>query len=416
MSSPVEKNRDRPDGWMYAPRWAQDGEDVPYVPSPQLAAPAEPAEPRNFDELAAHLAASMAQALPAARAGEPQPHEFATVPEWMHKARGLEPVAMPMPPMREPSRFRLAFAMRALAVAAVAAAGAYVFVYGMPEQLVRLADARLFTLAAEAPVAAKAGRLAVAPALVTTDIQGAAGDWVPLNIALSGAAPADGDAIISGFPPGTSLSVGEDFGAAGWRVDLADLAKLRAHVPPGFAGAADLVVEMRRSDAVLLDRKTMRLDIVTPRLALASAGPMQALPQNDATDRARPTVPPPAQPPLKPDTPAVAALPRSALEQSEPARKLEPAEIAVLLRRGEELTKTGDLAGARLLLQRAADARHAGAAFALAATYDPIVLKQMPVIGQTGDIDKARFWYERARQFGSRDAGARLEALMQRVK
>ena len=88
----------------------------------------------------------------------------------------------------------------------------------------------------------------------------------------------------------------------------------------------------------------------------------------------------------------------------------------MLLRRGEELTKTGDLAGARLLLQRAADARHAGAAFALAATYDPIVLKQMPVIGQTGDIDKARFWYERARAFGSRDATARLEALAQRVK
>ena len=147
MSSPVEKNRDRPDGWMYAPRWAQDGEDVPYVPSPQLAAPAEPAEPQNFDELAAHLAASMAQVLPAARAGEPQPHEFATVPEWMHKARALEPVAMPMPPMREPSRFRLAYAVRALAFATVAAAGAYVFVYGLPEQLVRLADARLFTRA-----------------------------------------------------------------------------------------------------------------------------------------------------------------------------------------------------------------------------------------------------------------------------
>lgn len=415
MSSPVEKNRDRPDGWMYAPRWAQDGEDVPYVPSPQLAAPAEPAEPQNFDELAAHLAASMAQALPAARAGEPQPHEFATVPEWMYKARGLEPVAMPMPPMREPSRFRLAYAVRALAFAGVAAAGAYVFVYGMPEQLVRLADARLFNGETAQP-SAKAGRLVVAPALVTTDIQGAAGDWVPLNIALSGGVPAGGDAIISGFPPGTNLSIGEDFGAAGWRVDLADLAKLRAHVPPGFAGATDLVVEMRRSDATVLDRKTMRFDIMTPRLALASAGPMQALPQNDAIERARPAVPPPAQPPLKPETLAVAALPRSAPEQSEPARKLEPAEIAVLLRRGEELTKTGDLAGARLLLQRAADARHAGAAFALAATYDPIVLKQMPVIGQTGDIDKARFWYERARAFGSRDATARLEALTQRVK
>ncbi|NWG23733.1 MAG: hypothetical protein HXY30_04825 [Pseudorhodoplanes sp.] len=415
MSSPVEKNRDRPDGWMYAPRWAQDGEDVPYMPSPQLAAQAEPAEPRNFDELAAQLAASMAQPMPAARAEEPQPHEFAAVPEWMHKARGLEPIAMPMPPMREPSRFRPAYAMRALAFAGVAAAGAYVFVYGMPERIVRLADARLFN-AEIAQIPAKSGRLAIAPALVTTDIQGAAGDWVPLNIALTGGVPAGGDAIISGFPPGTSLSAGEDFGAAGWRVDLADLPKLRAHVPPGFAGSTDLVVEMRGADASVLDRKTMRLDIASPRLALASVAPAQTLPPNDATERARPAFPPPAQPPFKPDIPAVAALPRSAPERTEPARKLEPSEIAMLLRRGEELTKTGDLAGARLLLQRAADARHAGAAFALAATYDPIVLRQMPVIGQSGDADKARYWYERAREFGSRDAAARLESLAQRAQ
>ncbi|MGE3149701.1 MAG: hypothetical protein AB7K04_11605, partial [Pseudorhodoplanes sp.] len=79
MSAPVEKDRNTQDGWMYAPRWAQDGEkDVPFVPSPPVT---ELAEPENLEQLAAHLAASMPPATvvapPAPRQGEPRPEEFA---------------------------------------------------------------------------------------------------------------------------------------------------------------------------------------------------------------------------------------------------------------------------------------------------------------------------------------------------
>ena len=57
-------------------------------------------------------------------------------------------------------------------------------------------------------------------------------------------------------------------------------------------------------------------------------------------------------------------------------RKLNANEVAALLRRGEELLANGDLAAARLLLQRVAETKNAQAAFQLASTYDPAALKK----------------------------------------
>jgi len=48
---------------------------------------------------------------------------------------------------------------------------------------------------------------------------------------------------------------------------------------------------------------------------------------------------------------------------------------------------------------------------ALAATYDPAVLRQLKVYGLTGDIAMARSWYEKAKEFGSQAASQRLELL-----
>jgi TPR repeat protein len=82
-----------------------------------------------------------------------------------------------------------------------------------------------------------------------------------------------------------------------------------------------------------------------------------------------------------------------------------------MLKRGESLLVEGDIASARLLLQRAAEAQDARAAFTLAASYDPIELKRLGVLGAVPDVTKARDWYERARQYGSREAPKRLELL-----
>jgi hypothetical protein len=105
-----------------------------------------------------------------------------------------------------------------------------------------------------------------------------------------------------------------------------------------------------------------------------------------------------------------------------PIRELDPAEIADLIGRGEKFIKTGDLASARLVLQRAAEAGDQRAALMLAGTFDPIVLEKIGIQGFAPDIIRgfapdialARTWYELAKQFGSREAVRRLQMLASR--
>ena len=90
---------------------------------------------------------------------------------------------------------------------------------------------------------------------------------------------------------------------------------------------------------------------------------------------------------------------------------LDPEVIASLLRRADALIASGDVAAARLVLRRAADAGDAGAAMALAGTYDPAHLAKLGVHGIVPDLAMARSWYEKARTFGSAEAPQRLEML-----
>jgi len=90
---------------------------------------------------------------------------------------------------------------------------------------------------------------------------------------------------------------------------------------------------------------------------------------------------------------------------------LDPNEIASSLRRGDDLIASGDLAAARLVLRRAADAGDARAAMTLAETYDPAILEKLGVHGVVPDLAMARGWYEKARQFGATEATQRLELL-----
>jgi TPR repeat protein len=90
---------------------------------------------------------------------------------------------------------------------------------------------------------------------------------------------------------------------------------------------------------------------------------------------------------------------------------LDPNEIASSLRRGDDLIASGDLAAARLVLRRAANAGDAQAAMMLAGTYDPVILAKRGVHGFVPDVAMARVWYEKAKKFGSAEAPQRLELL-----
>jgi hypothetical protein len=120
------------------------------------------------------------------------------------------------------------------------------------------------------------------------------------------------------------------------------------------------------------------------------------------------TAPPPvAAPPVAgaPPAPAAVAIVPPAVvgpmalpspTASPAARRMEPDELAMLMKRAKGLLASGDIAPARLLLERAADAQ------------EPDVLRASGGISITPDLESARTWYQKAAQLGSADAQRRL--------
>jgi hypothetical protein len=92
---------------------------------------------------------------------------------------------------------------------------------------------------------------------------------------------------------------------------------------------------------------------------------------------------------------------------SETAIVLDPEDIKPLINRGRQFFDAGDVAAARLLFNRAANAGDVTAVVAMGTTYDPAVLGSRGVRGIVADPQKARSWYEKAAQLGSAE-GLRL--------
>jgi len=197
-----------------------------------------------------------------------------------------------------------------------------------------------------------------------------ANEALRLGVSLDG--PSDGAVLlIGGLVPGSAFSVGRSIGGNWWRLSAAELGKAILTPPHGFVGIVELAMELRLPDDTVADRKSMRLEWV-----------------------ARSTVP----------------------EPGFAERQLEANEIASLLKRGEQFVAKGDLAAARSLFERAAEAGDARAAFALAETYDPTVLQRWGEQGFAPEIALARAWYERARELGSSEASQRLQILASQDK
>src|SRR5205085_10409070 len=101
---------------------------------------------------------------------------------------------------------------------------------------------------------------------------------------------------------------------------------------------------------------------------------------------------------------AVAVEPAASEPQPPAVRRMDPDELAALLKRAKGLLAIGDITAARLLLERAADAQEAEAAFVLAGTYDPQVLGVQDMRSITPDPAIARSWYQKAAQLGSAES------------
>jgi len=103
---------------------------------------------------------------------------------------------------------------------------------------------------------------------------------------------------------------------------------------------------------------------------------------------------------------------KQALVSAVPAAN--PEDLKLLIARGKQFVEVGDLVAARILFLRAVTAGDAAAAVAMGETYDPIFLADRGVLGVPANPDKARSWYEHAREMGSQEGGRRLEMLANR--
>jgi hypothetical protein len=278
----------------------------------------------------------------------------------------------------------------------------------------------------------------------------------PLGLVVEGRAEG-AVVVIAGLTPEMELSAGDMVASDKWQISVAQLASAWIAPPENFAGSIDLVAELHLSDGVIANRMTIQFDWVLPlapppaqhEAVLKEAPPAVALVSASANvDRAessseQPLLPFPAEKrldernsevssavtPSPPDREEIATRPPSApapsphqLDHDEIAasppflrppahNQFDQKEIIVFLNRGKNLIASGDLAAARIVLRRAVEANNAEAALALAATYDPLVLREFKVYGFTGDAAIARIWYEKATKLGSSVAPRRLEIL-----
>jgi hypothetical protein len=93
------------------------------------------------------------------------------------------------------------------------------------------------------------------------------------------------------------------------------------------------------------------------------------------------------------------------------ATPLAEEDVKALIDRGRQFFGAGDVAAARLLFNRAANAGDAAAAVAMGATYDPAALGDRGVWGINADPAKARAWYQKTIEIGSAEAPHLLAVL-----
>jgi hypothetical protein len=306
----------------------------------------------------------------------------------------LDPVKVPEPVKvgNERSGARLALRICAAIGAAAVAAGAIVTV-----PLVRSGtNAEVLGSAIMALVVGgvKQDQLAVAipePRLLLRDDRGETNEMLPVGIEVDGSR-AGVAIVLSGLAPDSRLSAGSPLGVSGWRLDADQLEGLQIRPPRDYLGAMNLMVDLRLPGDRIADSKGLRLEwVARPQIQPAAV----------VAPAAAPPATVPQAPPAEPQTVAL---------------HLDPAEIAILLKRGQDALNNGDLVAARLLLQRAAAAGSADGALALAQTFDSAVIGRLGAVGVAADAAKAREWYQKAARLGSGLAAQRVANFQQKTE
>ena len=245
--------------------------------------------------------------------------------------------------------------------------GGYMLGYAAPERSPSIAEAKHTTPTTELVASRETVQARTSMPRLTVDAVHVlrADEPAPLTISYTEAG-SNVSVVIDGLAPGSALRAGTPAAPTAWRLADADLERAVITPPRGFVGVMNLTLELRLVDGTVVDRKSLRLEWSGER----------------------------------------APAPTASAEPSQ--RHLDASEITFLMKRGAELMAKGDVSAARMAFQPAAEAGEEAAAFALAETYDPLVLKKLSVIGAASDAVLARRWYEKAEALGSTAARARL--------
>jgi hypothetical protein len=224
----------------------------------------------------------------------------------------------------------------------------------------------------------------------------------PLDIRLIPleAVPAQSVIVIRGVPPGMRFSEGRLFGDGVWLLPATRLPNLKLQTPGDTSSGGLLTISLTSLDGIAIAQA--KVTVLSVPDAKETVGTTTAL----GTEREKSAGSPPWATEQS-ATPAPAT--------PEPKELENHVELILLLEKGKESLRQGNILHARQFYERAANKGLAEAALALAATYDPRELPRLKgIAGVVPDAALARKWYEKAMELGSTDAAARLSGLDRR--
>lgn len=227
------------------------------------------------------------------------------------------------------------------------------------------------------------------------DVLGYSGQPIPVEIELDQALSSDPNGqlfIFSGIPSEVKLNPGGDFGQF-WAVNSNALSELMFLAPEGFSGSFEVTVTQTGTSPN------------DPKLSAAFSVTVTAPEKADSAPMTIASVV--SNPESKP-------VPETVERPSPPPATVPNLRDEKLMERAAMLFSNGDISGARSVFQYLTARGNAQAAFALAGTYDPIVLGPLFVKGLSPDPEQAEIWYKKAEEMGSPTARRHLDALARR--
>lgn len=254
---------------------------------------------------------------------------------------------------------------------------------------------------AAAPASTAIGKKPVATATLDVgDVTGTLNSAIPLMLR---AEPAVADQQIllrlSGLPESAYLTAGRRAGEGSWQLEAGEEFDVKLVVPVTDTPKFDVSVAAIEKDTGELAApvKEMRVAISDSDLKIL---PASAAPENVTVQPAAGLVEPVQAEPQPQEAPVQLAA-------------AEPSANALdLVKKGDMLLQSGDLATARTFYEQAYS-QGAAAAGAIGAgkTYDPAVYAELNVQGLAPDAGKAMEWYIKAQTSGSAEAQTLIDRL-----